>query len=217
MGSGDKVVGYARVSTDEQRANGVSLDAQRQAIEEECRRRGWELLRIDQDTLSGKTTKRPGLQLALDACRSGEASGIVVMKLDRLTRSIIDFGRLLEEALDRRQGFNIVALDLGVDLSTPGGELVGNVMASVAQWERRAIGQRTKDALAVKRAQGIQLGRPRTMPASVRRRIQRERDKGRSLSEIARRLNEAGIPTAHGGARWHASTVRAVLVGHGPT
>jgi DNA invertase Pin-like site-specific DNA recombinase len=132
------------------------------------------------------------------------------MKLDRLTRSVIDFGRLLEEALDRHQGFNIVALDLGVDLSTPG-ELVGNVMASVAQWERRAIGQGTKDALAIKRSQGVQLGRPRTMPASVRSRIQREHKSCRSLSEIARRLNDAGIPTAHGGAKWHASTVRSAL------
>jgi DNA invertase Pin-like site-specific DNA recombinase len=211
MGSDEKVIGYARVSTDEQRANGVSLDAQRQAIEDECERRGWELLRIETDALSGKTTKRPGLQAALEACRSGEAGGIVVMKLDRLTRSIIDFGRLLEEALDRRRGFNIVALDLGVDLSTPGGELVGNVMASVAQWERRAIGQRTKDALAIKREQGVQLGRPRTMPASVRRRIQRERKHGKSLSAIAAGLNASRVPTAHGGARWHASTVRKVL------
>jgi DNA invertase Pin-like site-specific DNA recombinase len=130
---------------------------------------------------------------------------------DRLTRSIVDFGRLLEEALDKRRGYNVVAMDLGVDLSTPRGELVGNVMASVAQWERRAIGQRTKDALAVKRAQGVRLGRPRTMPASVRRRIQRERGKGKSLNAIAAGLNEAGVATAHGGARWHASTVRKAL------
>ncbi len=164
MGTSEQVI--ARVSTDEQRANGVSLEAQSAAIAEESRRRGWELLRVETDALRGKTTKRPGLQTALDVCRSGEAS-VVVMKLDRLTRSIVDFGKLLEEALDKRQGFNIVALDLGVDLSTPDGELVGNVMASVAQWERRAIGQRTKDALAIKRAQGVRLGRPRTMPPSV--------------------------------------------------
>ena len=211
MGTSEQVIGYARVSTDEQRANGVSLEAQSAAIAEESRRRGWELLRVETDALSGKTTKRPGLQTALDVCRSGEASGIVVMKLDRLTRSIVDFGKLLEEALDKRQGFNIVALDLGVDLSTPGGELVGNVMASVAQWERRAIGQRTKDALAIKRAQGVRLGRPRTMPPSVRRRIQRDRAKGKTLTAIADALNASGVPTAHGGSRWHASTVRKVL------
>jgi DNA invertase Pin-like site-specific DNA recombinase len=72
----------------------------------------------------------------------------VVAKLDRLSRSIVHFGLLLEGASKKR--FNVVALDLGLDLSTPQGELVANVIASVAQWERRIIGQRTKEALAVK-------------------------------------------------------------------
>jgi DNA invertase Pin-like site-specific DNA recombinase len=63
--------------------------------------------------------RRPGLQAALESCRSGEASGLVVAKLDRLSRSIIDFATLLEEA--RRLGFNVAALDLGLDLSTPQG------------------------------------------------------------------------------------------------
>jgi hypothetical protein len=72
----------------------------------------------------------------------------VVAKLDRLSRSVVDAGRLLEEA--RKGGFNIVALDLGLDLSTPTGELVANVLAAVAQWERRMIGVRTSEALQVK-------------------------------------------------------------------
>ena len=77
---------------------------------------------------------------------------MVVAKLDRLSRSVVDAGRLLEEA---RRGFNIVALDLGLDLSTPTGELVANVLAAVAQWERRMIGQRTQgEALQVKIAGG---------------------------------------------------------------
>jgi DNA invertase Pin-like site-specific DNA recombinase len=102
----------------------------------------------------------------LRACRAGEAAGIVTAKLDRLSRSVIDFAKLLAEA--RKRGFKIVALDLGLDLSTPQGELVANVIASVAQWERRIIGQRTAEGLAAKKAQGVKLGRPRTLPESVR-------------------------------------------------
>jgi DNA invertase Pin-like site-specific DNA recombinase len=92
-----------------------------------------------------------------------------VAKLDRLGRSIVDFARLLEAA--RKKGFNIAALDLGPDLSTPQGELVANVIASVAQWERRMVGQRTREALAVRRAQGIRLGRPPTLDPLVAKRI----------------------------------------------
>jgi DNA invertase Pin-like site-specific DNA recombinase len=111
----------------------------------------------------------------------------------------------------RRKGWALVALDLGVDTSTPSGEMLANVLAVFAQFERRLIGQRTREALAVKRSQGVRLGRPATMPARVVARIQRERSTGSSLSAIARSLNEKGVPTAQGGACWYASTVRAVL------
>lgn len=121
MGSGDRVIGYIRVSTTEQGANGAGLEAQRAAIEAECLRRDWQLVRIDEDVLSGRTLRRPGLQRALEACRSAEADGVVVAKLDRLSRSLVDFAGLLAEA--QRCGWNLVALDLGVDLSTPSEEL----------------------------------------------------------------------------------------------
>ncbi len=203
------VVGYARVSTEEQGVSGAGLSAQRHAIETECARRHWSLLGIEEEILSGKNMKRPRLQAALDLCRSGEAAGVVVSKLDRLSRSLIDFARLLEDA--KKNGFNVVALDLGVDLSTPSGEFLANVMASAAQWERRIIGERTKTALAVKRAQGTRLGRPPVLDPSVDRRIARERAQGRTLADIAARLNRDGVPTAHGGLCWHPATVRSVL------
>ena len=166
VGNGETVIGYVRVSTEEQGLSGAGLEAQEKAIRAECARRGWQLARIESDVLSGKNLTRPGLQAALAACSSGEVSGIVVAKLDRLSRSLKDFADLLERA--KRDGFNVVALDLGVDLSTPGGEFLANVMASIAQWERRIIGQRTKDALAVRREQGVRLGRPRAIPEEVR-------------------------------------------------
>lgn len=88
----------------------------------------------------------------------GDACTLVVSKLDRLSRSLVQFAELMERS--RRKGWSLVALDLGVDTSTPAGEMMASVLASFAQYERRLIGQRTRDALAVKREQGVRLGRP---------------------------------------------------------
>jgi DNA invertase Pin-like site-specific DNA recombinase len=133
----------------------------------------------------------------------------VVAKLDRLSRSMLDFSALMAKA--QKQGWALVALDCAVDKATPAGEAMVTLLATFAQFERRLIAQRTREALAIKRAQGVRLGRPPTMPASVRRRIRREQAQGKSLSAIAAGLNESGVPTAHGGARWHASNVRKAL------
>lgn len=201
------MVGYVRVSTAEQGDSGAGLEAQEAAIRAECSRRGWRLIRLETDVLSGRTLRRPGLNRALRAVRTGEAAGLVVAKLDRLSRSVVDFGKLLQEAT--KSGWNIVALDFGVDLSTPPGKLVANVMVSVAEWERDVIAQRTREALAVKRSQGVQLGRPRVLEESVRRRIRILRGRGWSYQRMADDLNRRGVPTAHGGRQWHAATVRA--------
>ena len=132
----------------------------------------------------------------------------MVSKLDRLSRSVMDFASIVERS--QREGWAIVALDLGVDTSTPSGELVANVMASVAQWERKVIGQRTKDALAVKRSEGVRLGRPVSLPEAIRERILADRLTGLSYRAIAEALNTEGVPTAQGGRAWYAATVRAV-------
>jgi len=104
-----------------------------------------------------------------------------------------------------------VALDLGVDTSTPAGELMANVFASFAQFERRLIGVRTREGLAQKKREGVQLGRRRAVPSHVVATIQTMRAKGSTLTAIADTLTANNIPTAHGGARWYASTVRHVL------
>jgi len=209
MGGGDLVVGYARVSTEEQGLSGAGLAAQRRAIKAECERRGWNLVRIEEDVLSGRTLNRPGLTQALEACLSGEVSGIVVAKLDRLSRSLVDFAGLLVEA--QSSGFNLVALDLGVDLSTPAGEFLASVMASAAQWERRIIGQRTKDALAIRREQGVKLGRPPLPKDALGRRVALMRKRGMTLQAIADSLNAEGVAPLRGGQEWRPSSVRAVL------
>lgn len=215
MEAGTKVIGYVRVSTAEQAAGGHGLDAQESAIRHEVERRGWVLVRIARDEgASGKDTDRPGLLEALRDVRDGAASGLVVGKLDRLSRSVVDFGTILDHF--NEWGATLVALDLGVDTSTPTGRLVANVLASVAEWERETIGQRTKDGLAVAKAKGRQVGGP-SVPSDVRERIATMRADGLTLRAIADSLNDAGVPTARGGTTWRASTVNSALGYKTPT
>ncbi len=115
----------------------------------------------------------------------------------------------MEEA--RKGSWSLVALDLGVDTTTPSGEMIANVMATFAQFERRLIGQRTKDALAVKKHQGVSLGRPRMVSEALVGRLQAMRDHGLSLRAIAEVLNSEGVPTVQGGREWYAATVSAML------
>lgn len=209
-----RVVGYVRVSTAEQADSGAGLDAQRSAIDAEVKRRGWQLVEVFEDAngVSGKSmSNRPGLQAALKEIEQGDAAGLIVAKLDRLSRSLLDFAALM--ARSRERGWSLIALDLGVDTSTPAGEMMAHVLATFAQFERRLIGQRTKDALAVRKAQGVRLGRPPGLPEPVRRRIVRERKQGRSLRAIAAGLNAEGVPTAQGGKQWWPTTVRLVARG----
>lgn len=205
------VVAYTRVSTEEQAASGAGLDAQQASIEAEIARRGWTLVDTYTDAgISGKSlSNRPALAAALAAVESGEAGTLVVAKLDRLSRSLLDFAELMSRA--QRSGWNLVALDLGIDLSTPAGEFLASVMASAAQWERRIIGQRTKDALAAKRAAGVRLGRPSEVPMEVLDRIANARAMGRSLRGIAADFTDAGVPTIRGGTGWSASSVQSIL------
>ena len=204
------VCAYVRVSTEEQVDSGLGLAAQRATIEAECDRRGLRLLEIYEDAgLSGKSLERPALTAARDALREGRGSVLMVAKLDRLTRSVHDATGLMLEA--EREGWGLVALDVAVDTTTPAGAAMAQVLAVFGELERKLIGQRTRDALAAKKAQGVKLGRPRLLPDDVRERIIAEHRAGKSLSAIARTLNDEGVPTAQGGARWYASTVRAVV------
>jgi DNA invertase Pin-like site-specific DNA recombinase len=204
-------VGYLRVSTEEQADSGLGLEAQRAVIEAEAARRGWELVTVLVDAgASGKSLSgRPALAQTLAMVRSGDADVLVVSKLDRLSRSLLDFAGLMADAQAR--GWVLVALDLGIDLSTPAGEFMASVMASAAQWERRLVGQRTREALAVKRAQGVRLGRPPVLGQQVVDRIVAARVAGMTLMKIADALNKERVPTARGGVQWYPSTVRAVL------
>ena len=204
-----RVIGYVRVSTEEQGVSGAGLQAQRNAIADECRRRGWTLVELVEDVgRSGRDLRRPGIQAALDALTAGEASALVVAKLDRLSRSMLDFARIMTTA--QKQGWALVALDVNVDTTTPAGEAMAHMLATFAQFERRLISERTKVALAQKQAAGVRLGAPPLIVPDVAVRVRRERDAGATLREIAAGLNRDQVPTARGGT-WHASTLQRVL------
>jgi DNA invertase Pin-like site-specific DNA recombinase len=206
-----QAIGYLRVSTGRQAESGAGVEAQRTAILAEATRRGWAAadVRFIEETASGKNAKRPGLELAREALANGDAGALVVSKMDRLSRSLLDFASIMQEA--QKQGWALIALDCPVDLTTPMGEALAAIIATFAQLERKMIGERTRDALTEKRAAGVKLGRPRILPGDVRERIVCERDEKRTLRAIADALNRDNVPTAHGGKRWYPSTVRQVL------
>jgi DNA invertase Pin-like site-specific DNA recombinase len=206
------VIGYLRVSTDEQARSGLGLAAQRAAITAEAKRRGWQVTWAVDNGKSGSNLNRPALTEALAALRGGKAETLVVAKLDRLSRSLVDFAGVLEQA--RKQGWALVALDLGVDTTTPAGELVANVMAAVAQWERRIIGARTSEALRARQAQGLPVGRPRAITPAALDQLVALRESGMSLSGIARHLNDSETPTATGNGLWTGTTVARMLRSH---
>lgn len=183
-----RAIAYLRVSTDEQARSGLGLEAQRDTVAGEIGRRGWDYQEIIDDGYSAKNLRRPGIDGALETLKSGDADVLVVAKLDRLSRSVIDFAGLLQRA--RREDWGIVALDLAVDTSTPSGKMMANVVMAFAEYERELIGERTRIALAVKKASGFRLGEPPKLPAKVRARIGEEREAGATLQVIADGLNE---------------------------
>jgi DNA invertase Pin-like site-specific DNA recombinase len=198
------------VSTEEQAHGCAGLAAQRATILAEAERRGWRPVEVIEDAgYSGKSLERPGIKAALDALQSTRADTFVVSRLDRLPTSMLDFTGLLDCA--RRERWALVALDLRIDMATPAGEAMANSMATFAQFERRLIGQRTREAPAQKREARVTLGRRANLPDEVIARIVTERAAGKSLSAIAAGLDSDAVPTAQGGRRWYSSTVKTVL------
>lgn len=213
------MIGYVRVSTAEQAASGLGLADQEKRVREEAKHRGWRLVRIERDEgASGKSLDRPGLKRALEAIAAGRADGLIVAKLDRLSRSVIDFGELLVWFREETRA-TLVALDLGVDTSTAAGELVANVFAAVAQWERSVIAERTRAALAELRAQGRPVGRAALADhPELQAQIRAMRDgDGLTLQQIADALNAADVPTLRGGSTWRPSSVQSALGYKRPT
>lgn len=206
-----RVIGYTRVSTEEQATSGLGLEAQSAAIHAECERRGWELVElvIEEGGASGKSLDRAKLQDVLGRLDRGKTADVLmVAKIDRLSRSLVQGAMVLDRA--QRKGWAVVETTTGVDMTTAAGQMIAQMMLVAAQYERRLISDRTKAALAVKKAQGAKLGRHTGYPVELVRRMQTMSREGMSLRSIAAVLTAEGIRTARGG-KWHASSVRSVL------
>lgn len=211
MATTTRCVRYRRVSTTEQADSGLGLDAQAIVLDRDLAARGWSTVAdLVDEGLSGSLApdKRPALAQALAMLAAGDADALVVAKGDRITRTLGDLCELLDRS--EKEGWQLVALDLGVDTSTPMGRAMAQIAGTFSELERKLIAQRTSDALQAKKAAGYRLGRPVTLGAEVRARIVRERSAGRTLKAIADDLNREEVATARGG-RWHPSTIRHVL------
>jgi DNA invertase Pin-like site-specific DNA recombinase len=151
-----RVICYVRVSSEKQADSGLSLEAQRTKLAAYCTAMDLSCVEVIEDAgESAKSLDRPGLQRALGLLRSGKADAILVTKLDRLTRSVRDLGDLVENYFDRAA---LMSVGDSIDTRSAAGRLVLNVLASVSQWEREAIGERTSEALQAKRARGERAG-----------------------------------------------------------
>ncbi len=207
---GREFFGYARVSTLDQYKYGYGIDAQRSRVEEEVVLRAWNLRAHFTDAASGKSLDdRPALIDALDLLDAGEADGLIVAKLDRLSRSLKDFVGIVDRASEN--GWSVVVLDPAVDTTTEAGELMANVMAAFGKFERHLVRARTREALAAAQARGVHVGRPYSIDLATVEFIEALRDEGLTYREIAAELDERRIPTSRGGERWYPSVVGKVL------
>jgi DNA invertase Pin-like site-specific DNA recombinase len=204
---GEPVIGYVTVSSEAQRNE---ADPAVHAIEAACERAGLDLSEVVTDRESGRGLERPGLTYALNQIAEGEASGLIVSDLRRLSRSIVDLGSLMQWFRDA--GAGLIALDLGVDTSTPLGHEVAMTLIALGDWERERIARRTRSGLTEVKASGRRVGRPslRDRPDLVER-ITAMRSANMTLQAIADQLNAEGVPTLRGGAMWRPSSVQAAL------
>ena len=218
------VVGYARVSTIEQAREGLSLEAQRAKLRSYAQLYGLDLVGTHVDAgASGATLERPGLQEALQVLTRGTAHGLVVVKLDRLTRSIRDLAMLLETYFHR---YSLMSVDDRVDTASASGRLLLHIITAVSQWEREVIGERTRDALAVKRAKGERVSRYApygymladggthlTVESREQAAIRMARDlhqTGLSLRQVAWQLERSGY-VGRQGRRYSAAAIRRLV------
>ncbi len=233
-----RLIGYARVSTEDQATNGVSLDAQRERVQAHCVAHDCELAGFEQDEgVSGKVPprRREGLGRALKAIDVGDADGLVFYKLDRLSRSVRDILDVAEEA--RKRGWHLVSVQESIDTSTATGKMILTVLAALAEMEREQIAERTRmgmEQVACEgRARSGRLpfgyrveGEPGRVTAvsgdrrrliehaeeqRVLRRILDLHESGQGARRITRQLNDDGEPNPRTGEAWNVSTVAAII------
>lgn len=257
-----RVVGYVRVSREEQVKSGLGLEAQKAAIQKACKARGWKLIEVCADEgVSGAVlwADRPGLARALSfvsgpdrqpagksrsqggepglvqegqsglipstlaspfrtplagpirtrSSRPPEADGLIVAKLDRLTRSLFDFADLTRKA--EREGWALSIVEPDFDLSTPSGKAMVGILAVFAEMERDLIKARTREALAALKARGVTLGRPARVTSGQAILMVDLRNHGLTYRQVATYLNQETDFLPPDGGMWRSSTVAAVI------
>jgi len=219
-----RTAGYVRVSTDRQADVGVSLEAQEAKIRAMATVRGVELEEVIVDGgESAKDLKRPGVQRLLELVENEKIDAVIVAKLDRLTRSVKDLSQILE--LFEKRKVALISVAESLDTGSAAGSLVITIMGAVSQWEREAIGERTRDALRHKRSQGERVGniafgfrlapdgehleQNPTEQASLEE-IWKLRSQGHSMRRIAATLNHRAYRTRRG-TPWRLESVARVL------
>jgi len=216
-----RAVVYTRVSTNEQSIEGVSLDMQESKAKSYCHLNDLFIKNIFSDIASGKTAKRPGLQDALESCKTGDT--LIVYSLSRLSRSVMDTLTIADDLTQR--GIDFVSLSERIDTSTPAGRLVLTVLSAMSQWEREQLAERTHDALQTKRARGERTGaipygyqlakdgihlikdQMEQVMISLVKDLKKE---GKSLRQIAERLTLEGFVPKRG-KRWYPQTIKNLL------
>lgn len=218
-----RAVAYARVSTLEQANEGISLGAQQKRLEAHCIAKGWDLVKVVVDAgASAKNLNRDGAREVLELVRRRACDVIVVVKLDRMFRNASDALNTTNEF--RRFGVDFASLTEDFDTSTAAGKMFFSLIATFAEFERNLIGDRTREALASKKADGYRVGEvplgfeadddgllvPVEEEQRVVDRILGLRDQGYGYLRIAKQLNSESVPAKKGG-KWYPKTVRGVL------
>lgn len=223
-----KAIIYARVSTQEQNDEGLSIDTQIERARAYSVSQGYEIVDVISDEgYSAKTLDRPGLTKIREKLADKSATILVFFKLDRLTRSILDLGVILDEM--GKTGFEIAAVKESLDTSTATGRLQLHIMVSLAQWERETTAERTKEVLDYKKRHGEKCGGKRQFGYSVEemngkklikphrgeqnkiKLIQELRQSGMSLPAICKELRRRKIKNASGNTNWQPMVVSRIL------
>lgn len=220
-----KAVGYARVSSQDQAESGLSLTHQENKIRAYATALDIELTGIAVDAgYSAKSLNRPAMQEVMNQVKSGAVDCVIILKLDRLTRSVKDLGAVVE--LFEKTGAALISVQDSINTATAAGRLVLNVLGSVAQWEREAVGERTKAALSVKKSAGQRVGEipfgyaladdgitlePVAAELEAIAMMKELRANGASFAKIALELEARGITTKKGKSRWQPMTISNIL------
>lgn len=230
METRSKYIGYIRVSTKGQADSGLSLEAQEQKIIAYAALYDIEVVRIEVDAgISAKTLDRPGLQRALTAMDGGEVEGIIIAKLDRLSRRVANTAKLMSKYF-RDGKYHLLSIQDQFNTATAAGRFVVNIMASMAEMEADVISERTKTALQVLKDDGVKLGSLnygfRREPSEDGQRMEivpdynenaniylmrRLKQEGLTLRQIGTELQARGIKTKKGLVNWSPSTLHQIL------